>query len=141
MGGADHRLGGYRHPDGSGSHQLHGLQSYGLLTFSGLLLPASPQSLTRGCGFFSSFIGRKPPSAAPPANFFAKSRPNIWRFERKYLPLHPQNKFATNMVPVVQLVRASDCDSECRRFESVRAPNLEKSEIPSKQRGFRFFLV
>ena len=29
---------------------------------------------------------------------------------------------ATNMVPVVQLVRASDCGSECRRFESVRAP-------------------
>ena len=28
----------------------------------------------------------------------------------------------TNMVPVVQLVRASDCGSECRRFESVRAP-------------------
>ena len=26
------------------------------------------------------------------------------------------------MVPVVQLVRASDCGSECRRFESVRAP-------------------
>ena len=24
--------------------------------------------------------------------------------------------------PVVQLVRASDCGSECRRFESVRAP-------------------
>ena len=29
----------------------------------------------------------------------------------------------TNMVPVVQLVRASDCGSECRRFESVRAPS------------------
>ena len=28
-----------------------------------------------------------------------------------------------NMVPVVQLVRASDCGSECRRFESVRAPS------------------
>ena len=26
------------------------------------------------------------------------------------------------MVPVVQLVRASDCGSECPRFESVRAP-------------------
>ena len=36
------------------------------------------------------------------------------------------------MVPVVQLVRASDCGSECRRFESVRAPTQEKSEIPSK---------
>ena len=29
------------------------------------------------------------------------------------------------MVPVVQLVRASDCGSECRRFESVRAPFLK----------------
>ncbi len=28
----------------------------------------------------------------------------------------------TNMVPVVQLVRASDCGSECRGFESHRAP-------------------
>ena len=26
------------------------------------------------------------------------------------------------MVPVVQLVRASDCGSECRRFESDQAP-------------------
>ena len=31
----------------------------------------------------------------------------------------------TNMVPVVQLVRASDCGSECRRFESVRAPKIK----------------
>ncbi len=30
------------------------------------------------------------------------------------------------MVPVVQLVRASDCGSECRGFESHRAP--EKME-------------
>ena len=27
-----------------------------------------------------------------------------------------------NMVPIVQLVRASDCGSECRRFESDWAP-------------------
>ena len=32
---------------------------------------------------------------------------------------------AIQMVPVVQLVRASDCGSECRRFESVRAPLKE----------------
>ena len=32
---------------------------------------------------------------------------------------------AIQMVPVVQLVRASDCGSECRRFESVRAPKVE----------------
>ena len=30
----------------------------------------------------------------------------------------------TNMVPVVQLVRASDCGSECRGFESHRAKIL-----------------
>ena len=36
----------------------------------------------------------------------------------------------TNMVPVVQLVRASDCGSECRRFESVRAP---KGDIAERQ--------
>ena len=34
------------------------------------------------------------------------------------------------MVPVVQLVRASDCGSECRRFESVRAP---KGDIAERQ--------
>ena len=45
----------------------------------------------------------------------------------------------TDMVPVVQLVRASDCGSECRRFESVRAPKLIKPGKPNKQRGFPFF--
>ena len=32
----------------------------------------------------------------------------------------------TDMVPVVQLVRASDCGSECRGFESHRAPKVAK---------------
>ena len=32
----------------------------------------------------------------------------------------------TDMVPVVQLVRASDCGSECPRFESERAPKRWK---------------
>ena len=36
------------------------------------------------------------------------------------------------MVPVVQLVRASDCGSECRGFESHRAPSLQKAGISSK---------
>ena len=31
------------------------------------------------------------------------------------------------MVPVVQLVRASDCGSECRGFESHRAPQQKTS--------------
>ena len=43
----------------------------------------------------------------------------------------------TNMVPVVQLVRASDCGSECRRFESVRAP----FESLVSQQLTRFFLL
>ena len=30
------------------------------------------------------------------------------------------------MVPVVQLVRASDCGSECPRFESERAPKVDR---------------
>ena len=34
------------------------------------------------------------------------------------------------MVPVVQLVRASDCGSECRGFESHRAPK-NKNEVSS----------
>ena len=33
------------------------------------------------------------------------------------------------MVPVVQLVRASDCGSECRGFESHRAPQKKKEDI------------
>ncbi len=36
------------------------------------------------------------------------------------------------MVPVVQLVRASDCGSECRRFESVRAPKARKQTKSSE---------
>ena len=45
------------------------------------------------------------------------------------------------MVPIVQLVRASDCGSECRRFESDWAPKAELVGNPNKQRGFRFFLL
>ena len=46
----------------------------------------------------------------------------------------------TNMVPVVQLVRASDCGSECRGFESHRAPNLENRKFPVNK-GVSDFLV
>ena len=42
------------------------------------------------------------------------------------------------MVPVVQLVRASDCGSECRRFESVRAPQQEKFCNPRDYGTFAF---
>ena len=33
------------------------------------------------------------------------------------------------MVDVVQLVRASDCGSECRGFESHLPPNKKQAEI------------
>ena len=45
----------------------------------------------------------------------------------------------SEMVPVVQLVRASDCGSECRRFESVRAPSPNSCE--SKTYGSFCFVV
>lgn len=35
----------------------------------------------------------------------------------------------SEMVPVVQLVRASDCGSECRGFESHRAPKEFKTHV------------
>jgi hypothetical protein len=34
--------------------------------------------------------------------------------------------FAQSAVPVAQLVRASDCDSEGRRFESAQAPHFDR---------------
>ena len=34
------------------------------------------------------------------------------------------------MVPIVQLVRASDCGSECRGFESHWAPEEEVERLP-----------
>ena len=50
--------------------------------------------------------------------------------------MHPLSANAgSNMVPVVQLVRASDCGSECRRFESVRAPT------PKQKQGCRALLL
>ena len=55
---------------------------------------------------------------------------------RTFAPAKPKGGAEIfKMVPIVQLVRASDCGSECRRFESVWAPlgNLS-SEVP-------FFLV
>ena len=43
-----------------------------------------------------------------------------------------------DMVPVVQLVRASDCGSECRGFESHRAPNSETLVSEKTYRGLLF---
>ena len=52
--------------------------------------------------------------------FFGK----VWRFKKKqYLCIAIEKQsIATNMVTVVQLVRASDCGSECRGFESHQSP-------------------
>ena len=47
---------------------------------------------------------------------FGQSKKNSYLCTRK-----------TNMVPVVQLVRASDCGSECRGFESHRAPQQDET--------------
>ena len=41
------------------------------------------------------------------------------------------------MVDVVQLVRASDCGSECRRFESGLPPNKNPCKL-STYEGFLF---
>ena len=42
------------------------------------------------------------------------------------------------MVAVVQLVRASDCGSECRGFESHLPPNYKKKE--TQYLSFLFFI-
>ncbi len=42
-----------------------------------------------------------------------------------------------DMVDVVQLVRASDCGSECRGFESHPPPSEKQAEI-LYAKGFRF---
>ena len=45
-----------------------------------------------------------------------------WIVKEKFIPLHRFRKTESDMVAVVQLVRASDCGSECRRFESDQPP-------------------
>ena len=47
--------------------------------------------------------------------------------QRLFVPLHSLFERRAYMVPVVQLVRASDCGSECRGFESHRAPQQKTS--------------
>ena len=44
-----------------------------------------------------------------------------------FIPLQRFRKTTSNMVAVVQLVRASDCGSECRRFESDQPPTEEET--------------
>ena len=49
----------------------------------------------------------------------------------------PRLRNDANMVTVVQLVRASDCGSECRRFESGLPPNKN----PCKLNTYEGFLL
>ena len=53
--------------------------------------------------------------------FFEKKRQNICNI-KDYPYLCTAFKKCNNMVTVVQLVRASDCGSECRGFESLQSP-------------------
>ena len=66
---------------------------------------------------------------------FGGSEENAYLCTRKTEKVMSQSY---NMVPVVQLVRASDCGSECRRFESVRAPQKVKSCNPRDYGTFAF---
>ena len=41
------------------------------------------------------------------------------------------SRFESDMVVVVQLVRASDCGSECRGFESHQPPKKQETWFPA----------
>ena len=51
-----------------------------------------------------------------------KKSSKIWSIREKCVLLHRLSGRKVLMVTVVQLVRASDCGSECRGFESHRSP-------------------
>ena len=51
---------------------------------------------------------------------------------KKFLPLHSLLENESNMVDVVQLVRASDCGSECRGFESHPPPGKPLAAHPAR---------
>ena len=53
----------------------------------------------------------------------------IWILSELFIPLHRFRKTESNMVAVVQLVRASDCGSECRRFESDQPPQGIRNQL------------
>ena len=68
--------------------------------------------------------------------FEEKSSRNVCRFKKnRYLCIAFERD--ANMVDVVQLVRASDCGSECRRFESGLPPNKN----PCKLNTYEGFLL
>ena len=51
-----------------------------------------------------------------------KNTPIVLLLQKKFIPLQRFRETESYMVAVVQLVRASDCGSECRRFESDQPP-------------------
>ena len=55
-----------------------------------------------------------------------KKRQNICNI-KDYPYLCTAFKKCNNMVTVVQLVRASDCGSECRGFESLQSPKKKRN--------------
>ena len=55
-----------------------------------------------------------------------KKRQNICNI-KDYPYLCTEFKKCNNMVTVVQLVRASDCGSECRGFESLQSPKKKRN--------------
>ena len=58
--------------------------------------------------------------------FGKKKRQNICNI-KDYPYLCTAFKKCNNMVTVVQLVRASDCGSECRGFESLQSPKRKRN--------------
>ena len=58
-----------------------------------------------------------------------KNSPKIWRLRKKSVLLHRLSGRKVLMVTVVQLVRASDCGSECRGFESHQSPSSNPSQL------------
>ena len=62
--------------------------------------------------------------------FEEKSSQNVCRFKKnRYLCIAFERD--ANMVAVVQLVRASDCGSECRGFESHLPPKINPARFIS----------
>ena len=68
--------------------------------------------------------------------FEEKSSQNVCRFKKNHYLCIAFERDA-NMVAVVQLVRASDCGSECRGFES-HLPPAKKRKF---ERIFLFFVI
>ncbi len=73
-----------------------------------------------------------------------KSWGKIWWNQIFFVPLHSlkrnDSSKQANMVDVVQLVRASDCGSECRGFESHLPPKINPANRKILQ-GFLFIIA